>query len=83
MEHQTKPESSADSLYSVCQKLRDKVEAFLKEDVDADILRDVQAQLRISMGVVEEALERYRYGLLSAFAICLRDMNTLLTRLRA
>jgi FAD synthetase len=43
-----------------CIEIKDKVDAFLAEDPDTQILRDVQAQLRVSIEVVEEALERYR-----------------------
>ncbi|UPL02624.1 hypothetical protein LCI18_013558 [Fusarium solani-melongenae] len=48
------------SLRDKCIEIKDKVDAFLAEDPDTQILRDVQAQLRVSIGVVEEALERYR-----------------------
>jgi FAD synthetase len=46
-------------LQDVCVELRDRLDAFLAEDVDAALLKDVQAQLRISMAVVEEALGTY------------------------
>lgn len=48
------------SLRDKCIEIKDKVDAFLAEDPDTQILRDVQAQLRVSIEVVEEALERYR-----------------------
>ncbi|OHX00318.1 phosphoadenosine phosphosulfate reductase [Colletotrichum incanum] len=52
-------ESSPRSFYDVCDELRLRVDAFLAEDQKAELLRNVQAQLRVSMGVVEEALARY------------------------
>lgn len=49
------------SLRQVCLDLQDKVEAFLAEDVDTKILKSVQAQVKEAVGVIDEALERYRY----------------------
>lgn len=48
------------SLRDKCLELRDKVEAFIAEEPDTQILRDVQSQVIKSIGVVDEALERYR-----------------------
>ncbi|KAL2671248.1 hypothetical protein Neosp_013827 [[Neocosmospora] mangrovei] len=48
------------SLRDKCIEIKNKVDAFLVEDPDTQILRDVQAQLRVSIGVVDEALEKYR-----------------------
>ncbi|GKT97449.1 phosphoadenosine phosphosulfate reductase [Colletotrichum tofieldiae] len=53
-------EPSPRSFYDVCDELRLRVDAFLAEDQNTEVLRNVQAQLRVSMGVVEEALARYR-----------------------
>ena len=53
---------SSRSLYDVCVDLRDRVDAFLtEEDPGTEVLRGVQRQLRISMGVVEEALAKYQF----------------------
>lgn len=62
MDNQTKPNPlpPADSLHGVCLDLWEKVETFLAEKTDAPLLQNVQAQLRISIGVVEAALERYQ-----------------------
>lgn len=43
----------------LCANLHAKVEAFLQEDVETEILRSVQAQCRHSLGIISEALERY------------------------
>lgn len=48
------------SLRQVCLDLQDKLEAFLAEDVDTKILKSVQAQVKEAVGVIDEALERYR-----------------------
>lgn len=53
-------ESSPRSFQEVCHELKDKVDAFLADDQKTDVLRNVQKQLRASMGVVDEALARYR-----------------------
>ncbi|KAJ0326593.1 hypothetical protein COL5a_006780 [Colletotrichum fioriniae] len=57
-----KPHSSESprSFQEVCHDLKDKVDAFLANDQKTDVLRNVQKQLRASMGVVDEALARYR-----------------------
>jgi hypothetical protein len=54
------------SMYEACLAMRDKVDAFLAEEPTAPLLRRVQEQVRISVQVTEEALERYRYVLLLA-----------------
>ncbi|KAK1722837.1 phosphoadenosine phosphosulfate reductase [Colletotrichum acutatum] len=57
-----KPHSSESfprSFQEVCHELKDKVDAFLADDQKTDVLRNVQKQLRASMGVVDEALARY------------------------
>ncbi|KOS17182.1 putative FAD synthase [Escovopsis weberi] len=46
-------------LRDVCREMGDRVEAFLAEAPQSALLRSVQAQLRTSMAVVEEALDRY------------------------
>ncbi|CAK7224680.1 3'-phosphoadenosine 5'-phosphosulfate sulfotransferase [Sporothrix bragantina] len=45
----------------VCYKLRQKVKAFLGEDIPAseELLRNVQSQVRISIDVIERALRQY------------------------
>jgi FAD synthetase len=48
------------SLHAVCLELRERIESFLSEEPETPLLRNVQAQLRVSMRVVEEALEKYR-----------------------
>lgn len=50
------------SLRQVCLELQDKVEAFLAEDVDSKLLKGVQAQVKEAVGVIDEALDRYRYA---------------------
>jgi hypothetical protein len=48
------------SLYTVSLKLSEKIDSFLAEEPQTPLLRNVQAQLRVSIGVVEEALRKYR-----------------------
>jgi len=35
------------------------VVAFLEEQTDDELLKNVQNQIRVSMGIIEEALKRY------------------------
>ncbi|KAK2934755.1 hypothetical protein FoTM2_006002 [Fusarium oxysporum f. sp. vasinfectum] len=48
------------SLRDKCLELQQKVEAFIAEEADTQTLRDVQDQVRKSIEVVDEALEKYR-----------------------
>jgi len=43
----------------VCDDLRRKVVTFLEEQTDDELLQNVQNRIRVSMGVIEEALKRY------------------------
>ena len=46
-------------LEQICLELQDKVNSFLREEAATDLLRGVQDQVRLAMGVIEEALDRY------------------------
>lgn len=50
---------SARSLHDVCLELSEKVDAFLSGEPETPLLRNVQEQLHLSMGIVEEALRQY------------------------
>ncbi|KAJ9662418.1 hypothetical protein H2201_006127 [Coniosporium apollinis] len=43
----------------LCARIHDRVTAFLAEDAPSQRLKSVQEQTRISLGVLEEALDRY------------------------
>ncbi|KAL6878642.1 hypothetical protein J3F83DRAFT_768008 [Trichoderma novae-zelandiae] len=58
--HNHKPGPAHGSLYDACVAMRDKVDAFLAEEPATALLRRAQEQARVSVRVVEEALERYR-----------------------
>jgi FAD synthetase len=49
-----------DALPEVFYTLRRKVIAFLEEQADDEVHRNTQGQARVSMGVIEDALHRYR-----------------------
>lgn len=50
------------TLPEICYTLRRRVMDFLEEEhADDELLRNTQAQARLSMGVIEEALRRYRW----------------------
>jgi FAD synthetase len=49
------------ALPAICFDLRAKIDAFLSEQPDDDVLRNVQRQIRVSMGVIHESLRRYGY----------------------
>jgi FAD synthetase len=47
------------ALEEVCRELRRKVTTFLEEQTDNKVLQGVQNQVRVSLGVIEEAMRRY------------------------
>jgi hypothetical protein len=48
------------SIRPLCRALAARVEAFLEEEVETEMLRNVQDQTRVSLGVITAALEKYR-----------------------
>ncbi|MCJ1451580.1 3'-phosphoadenosine 5'-phosphosulfate sulfotransferase [Mycoblastus sanguinarius] len=65
--HQQQPMSNGDStpLRTLCAQLHEQITAFLQEDVQTEMLKNVQAQTRHSLGIISEALERYPLPALS------------------
>jgi len=53
--------SNGDStpLRTLCAQLHAQVTAFLQEDVETEMLKNVQAQCRNSLNIISEAIERY------------------------
>ncbi len=47
-------------LPKLCAQIHERVEAFLSAESRDDRIKSVQAQSRISLDVIEEALEKYR-----------------------
>lgn len=43
----------------ICDELRRKVIAFLEEQTDDVVLQNVQSQVRVTMGIIEEAMRRF------------------------
>lgn len=52
--------AASPSLRQVCLELQAKVDAFLAEKVDTDLLKGVQSRVREAISVIDDALERYR-----------------------
>jgi FAD synthetase len=55
----TTPPSRTALLPDICYTLRRKVTAFLEQPSDDQLVRATQAQARVAMGVIEEALQSY------------------------
>jgi hypothetical protein len=53
------PPASTLTLLGIALDVQRKVNAFLSQEATTPLLRAVQAQVRISMGVIDEALEKY------------------------
>ena len=58
-EAQTQHSPLPRTLPEICFELHAKIDAFLREQTDDDVLRKVQSQVKVSMGVIREALRRY------------------------
>lgn len=54
-----KPADAPRPLPEICYKLRQQVLDFLAEDVQDELLCKVQSQVRVALGVIDEALQRY------------------------
>ncbi|RYO76000.1 hypothetical protein DL762_009867 [Monosporascus cannonballus] len=52
--------AGVESLEALCRELKTKVDGFLARETDDPVLRSTQAQVRVGLGVVDEALRRYR-----------------------
>jgi FAD synthetase len=48
------------SIRPICAAIAARVNAFLDEKAETELLRTVQVQTRIALGVIKEALEKYR-----------------------
>ncbi|PQE13700.1 phosphoadenosine phosphosulfate reductase protein [Rutstroemia sp. NJR-2017a BVV2] len=51
--------ANANTLLERCDEIAAKVNAFLEEDLDDEVLKGVQEQTRIALGVISETLDRY------------------------
>jgi FAD synthetase len=51
--------SSTRTLPQICFELQAKIDAFLCEETEDDVLCGVQSQVKVSMAVIQEALRRY------------------------
>lgn len=52
-------EGNSTPLRALCTRLNAQITAFLHEDVKTEKLRATQAQTRISLQIIQEALDRY------------------------
>ena len=57
------------SILPLCARLAARVNAFLDSEAKTPLLRAVQEQTRVALGVISTALDRYRYGPLIARAV--------------
>lgn len=49
------------SILPLCAKLAARVNAFLETEAETPLLKAVQEQTRVALGVISTALDRYRY----------------------
>lgn len=52
-----------DSIRPICAALYARVNTFLETEAETPILKAVQEQTRVALGVISEALDRYRCAL--------------------
>jgi len=57
------------SILPLCARLAARVNAFLDTEAETPLLRAVQEQTRVALGVISTALDRYRYRPLVALTI--------------
>ncbi|KAI5803475.1 hypothetical protein DFH27DRAFT_50147 [Peziza echinospora] len=55
------PDSSLCTLLSISREYDARITRFLESEPESEVLRNVQRQTRISLGVIEDALQRYRF----------------------
>lgn len=53
--------ASKETILPICKQVAGKVNAFLESEAETPLLRQVQAQTRIALNVIQEALQHYRY----------------------
>jgi FAD synthetase len=58
------------TLSEVCADMHNRVSAFLAASPKSDTTRRTQEQTRISLGVIEKALQDYEYAMASIFHPC-------------
>lgn len=51
---------SSNSILPICNEIAGKVNAFLDSEAETPLLKRVQEQTRVALGVISTALERYR-----------------------
>lgn len=49
-----------DTIRPLCARLNARIEAFLQDQVEDQVLKNVQSQTRVALGVITAALEKYR-----------------------
>lgn len=59
--HVKSAEQSKESLHQLCSQFHEKISAFLASTPETELLRQVQHQTKISLQVVQEALQRYSF----------------------
>jgi FAD synthetase len=65
-----------ESILPICAKLAARVNAFLETEAETPLLRAVQEQTRVALGVISTALDRYRYS--SFLLLAQLDTNVVL-----
>jgi FAD synthetase len=55
------------SILPLCARLAARVNSFLETEAETPLLRAVQEQTRVALGVISSALDRYRYHLSPPF----------------
>ena len=55
-------ENTPPSFPHLCARIHDRVQAFLDEQAASERLKSLQQQTRISLDVISEALDKYKYA---------------------
>jgi hypothetical protein len=49
------------NILSICTTIAERVDAFLSTEAPTPLLKQVQEQTRVALGVIDETLKRYRF----------------------
>ena len=79
---QAREKEHSNSIRSVCVRLNERVQAFLEEETEDELLKKVQAQTRVALGVISAALEKYRCAYLPTSISERKLIGTVLRRYR-
>lgn len=59
VQHEDGHANRDETILTICTDIANRINKFLEEDAPTPLLKQVQAQTRVALGVITSALERY------------------------